>query len=271
MIWETSIKDIKKGTEQQTQSSTSGLKTEFNKKVVAAIPCFNTAESIADVVSNAKKYVDEVIVIDDGSTDKTAEIAEASGALVIRHGINKGYGESIKSCFAAARADKAGILVTIDGDGQHDPNQIPRLLAPLIRNSAALVIGSRFLAKDGNIPAYRKFGINLITFIWNFGAKVKVTDTQSGFRAYNQKIINELNLSENGMSISIEILEKIRKKKLNIQEVPISCSYENNNSVISLKAFRHGFDVAFSTLKIRIKTRSINQTEDADLKVRMNN
>ena len=114
-------------------------------KVVAAIPCFNTERLIADVVSGAKKYADQVIVIDDGSHDGTAGAARAAGALVISHGTNKGYGESIKSCFEAAKANAADILVTLDGDGQHNSDDIPKLVTPILNKEADLVIGSRFL------------------------------------------------------------------------------------------------------------------------------
>jgi glycosyltransferase involved in cell wall biosynthesis len=167
MIWETSIKDIKKGTEQQTQSSTSGLKTEFKKKVMAAIPCFNTAESIADVVSNAKKYVDEVIVIDDGSTDKTAEIARSAGATVICHDKNRGKGAAMKT--AGSQAD-GEIIVFIDGDGQHNPSDIPKLVAPILEGKADYVIGSRYLSesKTSSIPFTRRIANNIASLTISF-------------------------------------------------------------------------------------------------------
>ena len=121
------------------------LSQETRPKVIAAIPCFNTEPFIADVVFKAKRYVDQVIVIDDGSHDNTAEAARAAGALVINHGANRGYGEAIKSCFEAAEANAAEILVILDGDGQHKPDEIPLLLAPILKGEADLIIGSRFL------------------------------------------------------------------------------------------------------------------------------
>jgi glycosyltransferase involved in cell wall biosynthesis len=182
-------------------------------KVVVAIPSFNNEDHIAGVVAKTKKYVDEVIVIDDGSTDMTAEIAVKTGAKVIKHPQNQGYGSALRSCFEAGRSQDTDILVIIDGDGQHNPDEIPQLLSPIMLNEADLVIGSRFIDKKQKMPGYRKFGIGVITFLWNIGSKIKVSDTQSGFRAYNQKMIQAMLISENGMGSSIEILEILRKKK----------------------------------------------------------
>jgi glycosyltransferase involved in cell wall biosynthesis len=229
--------------------------TPIKNKVVAAIPCYNTQGSIGQVVAATQKYVDEVIVIDDGSTDMTAHIAESAGAVVVAHPENRGYGEAIKSCVKAALIHKADILIIIDGDGQHNPDEIPRLLLPLSRGEVDLVIGSRFAGSVQKMPRYRKFGIEFINYLWNFGSKERVSDTQSGFRAYSKKVIEELNFSEKGMGISIEILEDAKRKGFKIKEVPISCSYENNNASFSSKAFWHGFAVAIAVLKIRIKTK----------------
>jgi len=244
-------------------------------KVVAAIPCLNTEPFIAAVVTRAKKYVDQVIVIDDGSTDGTAEAAKAAGATIISHGMNKGYGEATKSCFAAAKANAADVLVTLDGDGQHNPDEIPSVLAPVLNKEADLVIGSRFLqptqpsqptkpsqpsqptkpsqpSQLSVMPPYRAVGIGIITSAWNFGSKTKVSDAQSSFRAYSKKAMDACdNLTEKGMSISVETLEKARRKRAVIKEVPISCKYVP--STLNFGAFRHGFNVARAVVKIRLK------------------
>jgi glycosyltransferase involved in cell wall biosynthesis len=237
------------------KSASSKLDSPLKRgKIVAAIPCYNTQNNISDVITGTKKFVDEVIVINDGSTDETARVAETAGAKVISHKVNKGYGGAIQSCFSAGRDSGADILVIIDGDGQHDPDELPNVLTPISQNKADLVIGSRFIAKGKKMPGYRKLGISLINFLWNFGSKVQVTDTQSGFRGYNKKFLDNIQLSEMGMGISIEILEKARKMEFSIEEVAITCSYESNNSTFSNKAFRHGAGVALSTLKIRFKS-----------------
>ena len=224
-----------------------------NPKIVAAIPCLNTEPWIGDVVSRAGKYVSRVIVIDDGSRDGTVEAATAAGALVVSHGVNRGYGAAIRSCFEAAKEHAADILVIIDGDGQHDPDEIPRLLSPLLRREADIVIGSRFLDGRVRMPPYRRFGINVITWLWNFGSKVKVSDTQSGFRAYGRAAFQGLSLSGNGMGVSIEIIEQARRTGAVIREVPISCFYPPSR--LNLGAARHGLRVALDVPRIRLKGR----------------
>lgn len=220
-------------------------------KVIAAIPYFNTKRFIKDIVSRAREHADQVIAIDDGSHDGTAEAARAAGALVLSHDQNRGYGKAIQSCFEAARANGADVLVILDGDGQHNPDEIPRLLAPVLRGEADVVIGSRFLTSEVNMPRYRKFGISVITWLFNFGSRTKVSDAQSGFRSYSRKVFETLSLSEPGMSVSIETLDKARKGKAVIKEVPISCFYVP--STLNLKATRHGFSVALSVVRIRLK------------------
>jgi UDP-N-acetylglucosamine 3-dehydrogenase len=240
--------------QEESYSTVQSNSVKYHK-IIAAIPCFNTEKTIGDMISKSLLYVSKVIIIDDGSTDKTVEIAKAAGAIVVSHGMNKGYGAAIRSCLAIAKHDDADALVIIDGDGQHNPAEIPLLLNPIIENKADLVIGSRFLTSStpNTMPRYRKFGIRVINFLWNFGSQTKITDTQSGFRAYGKSVMHNLDLKENGMSISIEILEQIKKKKPVIKEIPISCLYDENSSSLNAKSFYHGICVALSVIKIRIK------------------
>ncbi|MFC1903308.1 glycosyltransferase family 2 protein [Chloroflexota bacterium] len=220
-------------------------------KIVAVIPSLNTANTIQGIVSEAKKHVNQVIVIDDGSHDTTAEMARAAGALVKSHLINKGYGEAIKSCFKVAEESDADVLVVLDGDGQHKPEEISYLVTPILQGEADLIIGSRFLGNGIKIPRYRRFGINVITSLFNFGSRTKVTDSQSGFRAYHRNIFETIHLSEKGMSVSIETLEKARRKGAVIKEVPVSCLY--TSSTLGLKAISHGLSVALSVIRLRLK------------------
>lgn len=223
-----------------------------HQKIIATIPCFNTEATIKDVILATKKYVDEVMIIDDGSDDNTAITAKNLGAFVLKHNENKGYGKAIKSCFSAALANNADIIITIDGDGQHDPDDIPRLLDPILRREADVIIGSRFLGSN-DVPSYRKFGISIINNLWNVGADMKLSDSQSGFRVYRKDIVENLNLLENGMAISIEILEQIRNKGVAIGEIPIKCYYKSSS--MNLRSVFHGLGVAASTIKIRLNER----------------
>jgi len=217
--------------------------------VVVGIPAYNEEQFISNVVSKAIKFTDKVVVIDDGSIDNTTKIAETVGALVINHGINKGYSECIRSCFEVANSNNADILVTLDGDGQHNPDEIPEILAPILHGEADVVIGSRFLGTEINIPRYRKFGIHLITFLYNIGSKVKISDAQSGFRAYNRKVINTITITSSGMAASAELIIKIRDEGFTIGEVPISCIYHASSH--NLNPIFHGLNVALAVIRLR--------------------
>lgn len=232
-------------------TKTSLSRPEPEVRTMAAIPAFNEADFIEAIVSRASRHVDEVIVVDDGSTDNTSFVANKAGAIVIRHEANSGVGQANKTCFELARSQAIDVLVTIDGDGQHNPDEIPRLLMPVIENGADLVIGSRFLNGHCHIPRYRKFGINVITFLLNLAFRTKISDSQSCYRAYSKKALSLLTVEEKGFPFSIELLAKARRKGLSIQEVPISCVYHSRSHTIN--PVIHGLKVAVSVLRLRAK------------------
>jgi len=195
--------------------------------VVACIPAYNEENTVASVILETEKYVNRVVVVDDGSTDHTAEIAKRMGALVISHKKNMGYGAALITGFKKALELGADIIITLDADGQHDPNYIPELLRPIIEGEADVVMGSRFLASS-EIPKYREMGIKAITKLSNIVTKLKVTDAQSGFRAYSRRALEEIlpKLTEKGMGLSLQILNIIAKSGLKIVEVPIVIKYD---------------------------------------------
>jgi glycosyltransferase involved in cell wall biosynthesis len=220
-------------------------------KVVAAIPCYNEEAFIGHIVQQAKTYVDEVIVVDDGSHDATAVVAKAAGATVVKHESNRGYGQAIASCFKAAREIDADILVTLDGDSQHTASEIPTVLEPILRGEADLTIGSRFISPDHekNMPAYRKLGIKVITWLLNVGSKTKVSDSQSGFRAYSRYVVDALPVSQKGMGASVEVIARARRAHFTIREVSITCTYHRESS--TMNPLTHGIGVALTTLRCR--------------------
>lgn len=216
--------------------------------IIAAIPAYNEEDTIAKVVVKAYKYVDKVVVVDDGSIDMTADIAERLGALVIRHPRNIGYGAALASCFKEAKRLGADILITLDADGQHDPDDIPKLLNPLLEGSADIVIGSRFIGEVQEIPKYRRAGIKIITKLTEDAARLGIKDAQSGFRAYNRKAIEKLSPTERGMGASIELLVMASENDLRITEIPISIKYKGLEASTQ-NPIVHGLDLLFSILR----------------------
>ena len=216
-------------------------------KIVIGIPAFNEEKNIAGLLIKLKKISQNIIVCDDGSKDLTGKIAENLGAIVIQHKKNLGYGSAIKSIFLKAHEVNADILVTFDADGQHRIEDINTILEPIKKNIADIVIGSRFLNNNQQMPKYRKIGIQTITKLTNVTGGTKITDSQSGFRAYSKKILENIKPTESGMGISTEILIKTQKANYRITEVPITILYEGDTSTHN--PVSHGTSVIFSTLK----------------------
>jgi glycosyltransferase involved in cell wall biosynthesis len=207
------------------QGSVSG-QPKRKPRIVAAIPCLNEERFIGSVVLKTKKFVDSVVVIDDGSCDATADVAAAAGAKVHQHEENRGYGAAIRTALARGRQMRADVLVILDGDGQHNPGDIPSLIGPLIAGEADIAVGSRFLEPGVRPPLYRRLGLRVLTSATNLASGQKVSDSQSGFRAYSAKALKELTLAEDGMSASSEIQFAIGRSGLRVAEAPISVSYE---------------------------------------------
>jgi UDP-N-acetylglucosamine---dolichyl-phosphate N-acetylglucosaminyltransferase len=193
-------------------------------KLAVIIPAYNEEKYISYVIQGAKKHTDNIIVIDDGSKDNTFKIAQENGAKVYRHLVNRGLGGALGTGIKAALLSGADIIITLDADGQHSPNEIPKIIEPIIKNEADMVIGSRFLTRQ-KMPFFRRWGnyfFNLITFflfgLWS-------SDSQSGFRAFNRKAVQSLEVQTNGMEISSEILKEIKINNFKIKEVPIKSIY----------------------------------------------
>ena len=216
-------------------------------KITIGIPAYNEEKNIAKIIVQLKKVADQILVCDDGSTDSTSEIAESLGAIVIKHPKNLGYGSAIRSIFLKSREINAEVLVTIDADGQHKIEDVKKVIKPIVDGQADISIGSRFLEEGDNAPKYRKLGINIITKVTNSSLSEKITDAQSGFRAYNNKVLQSLTPSDSGMGISTEILIKSSNLGLKIAEVPTEIQYEGETS--SQNPVSHGTEVLMSTLK----------------------
>lgn len=215
--------------------------------ILIGIPAFNEEKNIAGIVTRLIQQGYSVLVCNDGSTDLTGVIAEKMGAIVVNHPKNLGYGAGIRSIFLKAKEMDCDVLVTFDADGQHRIEDIPIVLEPILKKNTDLVIGSRFLNNDTNIPAYRKFGIKTITTLTNISTEKKITDSQSGFRAYSKKVLSDMIPSDYGMGVSTEILIKANNKGYRITEVPITVLYEGDTS--THHPVSHGISVILSTMK----------------------
>ncbi len=193
-------------------------------KIIAVIPAFNEATHVGAVVSRARPFVDRVVAVDDGSADGTSEAAARVGATVLRHAVNRGLGAALGTGFAAARRLGADAVVTLDADGQHEPEEIPRF-AEALREGADVVIGSRLLGNCAPMPWHRvaanRLG-NLATAVL-YGAWV--TDSQSGFRALSRRALDAIHVQSDRMEVSSEIVAEARRHGLRLREIPIRAIY----------------------------------------------
>ncbi len=193
--------------------------------ITAIIPALNEEISIGSIVLETKKHVDRVIVVDDGSTDRTAEVAQLAGADVIRHHKNMGKGEALKTGFNLAGQNGTDVIITIDADGQHNPEDIPKLIMPILTKDADIVIGSRYL--NGNcIPLYRRIGQKVLDHVTNLNSGINIVDTQSGFRAFGRQTLPSFKFKHNGFSIESEMLADAADAKFKIKEVDIGVRYD---------------------------------------------
>jgi glycosyltransferase involved in cell wall biosynthesis len=232
-------------------TTNASSETQVSKKILIVVPAYNEEGSIGEVIQKVRATYPEVLVYDDGSTDETANIAEKNGAMVIRNSRNRGYGRALNTLFQHALVMNVDIVVTIDSDGQHDPNQIPNLIQPLLDNRADVVIGSRFLTDDDklNVPKYRQFGIKTITKFAQAGCFDRITDATSGFRAYSTNSLKKLHLTENGMAIATEILLKADQCNLRLLEVPITTTRYDIKDSVTHGPIKLGWSVISHVLK----------------------
>ena len=210
-------------------------------KILVAIPAFNEGTTIASVVLKARQFATEVIVVDDGSEDDTAETAALAGAHVIQHAHNLGKGVAIRSAWLYARERAPEAFVLLDGDHQHNPNDIPRLVETILSGKSDVVIGVRW-GKTSGMPMYRRLGKRALDYATAVSAKNGLlTDSQSGYRAFSVQALTSLEPTENGLAIESQLLLEAQEKDLRIVEVNIDSRYDLDGSTISPS--RHGSSV----------------------------
>lgn len=224
--------------------------------VFAVIPAFNEERFIASVVFKTTDFVDHVIVVDDGSTDGTAEMAGKAGAIVLSLPHNSGKAAALSLGFSHALAHGSNAIVTIDGDSQHNPAEIPAVVEPILTGQADVVVGSRFLLDQTrrSIPRWRKFGQRALNLATNTFSGVKITDTQSGFRAFSPAAAEALRLNSVGLSVESEMQFLFGPAGLKIMEVPVSARYEDGNK---RNPVVHGLEVVDAILSLVARRRPL--------------
>jgi glycosyltransferase involved in cell wall biosynthesis len=215
--------------------------------VVVGIPAFNEEGAIAKVIVRSQRYASKVLVVDDGSIDDTALIAKSLHAIVIRHEKNLGKGAGIRDCFEWAKQNGADILVTLDADGQHDPSKIALLIDTLETRQADVVIASR-MSKPNGMSRHRWAGARALDYATQVRADERVVDTQSGFRAYSRKAIENIVPAELGMGVDSELIMKANNAGMRIVEVPVAAAYTGLDTS-TYNPLMHALDVFFSMIK----------------------
>lgn len=216
-------------------------------KVVVGIPAFNEEGTIAKVIVRSQRYANKVLVVDDGSSDDTGLIAKSLGATVVRHEKNLGKGAGLRDCFEWAKGNGADVLVTLDGDGQHDPSKIPLLVDALEMGDADVVIASR-TARPSDMSRHRWAGARMLDLATQVKIGNRFVDSQSGFRAYSRRAIDNLVVAEFGMGVDSELIMKANRAGMRIVEVPVAAAYSGLDSSTH-NPLMHAFDVLFSVLK----------------------
>jgi glycosyltransferase involved in cell wall biosynthesis len=217
--------------------------TKTEGRSIVIIPCYNEEATIASIIARAKHFVNEVLVIDDGSNDHTASIARDTGATVITHKTNQGKSAGIKTGFKYALNNNYDYIITLDGDAQHNPSEIPLLLNNLKNNGHDITLGVRY-GDNTEMPLWRKLGKRVLDYTTSFGNGGLVTDSQCGYRAFNKRAVENILPRLTGRSFSVESEQLIRAYEtgLKMESQRISCRYKYLNTSTKTPA-SHGISV----------------------------
>jgi glycosyltransferase involved in cell wall biosynthesis len=225
-------------------------------KAIVGIPAFNEQDRIADVVRGALPRAAAVVVVDDGSRDLTARNALNAGAMVIRHMHNAGKGAAVATLFRYAVEQGADALVLIDGDGQHDPDEIRDVVAPVLAGGADVVVGSRFLTRRSDTPLHRMLGQRAFNVMTALASGVPCTDSQSGFRAFSRRALCAMRIAETTFSVECEQQFECALRGLRLIEVPISCRYDLPEK---RNAYGQGVEVLSRLCAMSVRRRVLRQ------------
>lgn len=228
-------------------ASPSNVTVVAPPKIIAIIPAYNEERFIGSVVLQVRQYVSHVIVVDDGSTDNTAQVAEVAGAQVYRQEQNSGKGSALTSGFRLASLHTPDAVVTIDADGQHCAEELPRMAQPILDRQADIVIGSRYLQNTSQVPRHRVMGHRVFNLLTTTASGVSASDSQSGYRAFSPRALQFLDFNSAGFSVESEMQFIAHENHLRLIEVPITIRYPDKpkRPVVS-----HGLSVLNGLLRI---------------------
>ena len=231
------------------------------KKVVGVMPAYNAANTLEKTYNDIpKEYVDEIILVDDFSKDKTVEIARKLNIdKIIVHEKNKGYGGNQKTCYRTALKTNADIIVMVHPDYQYDPKKIPEIIKPIQDDRADVVYGSRMLirgdAKKGGMPWWKIIGNRALTIYFQLFLKMKITDAATGYIAYSRKVLETIPFmrNSNGMTFDEEAMIQIVSKKFRIVEIPIPTRYEDTSSSTTFPTcVKYGLKIFWRVIRYKL-------------------
>lgn len=195
-------------------------------RIFIVVPAFHEARSIEAVVCDLRNSYEHVVVVDDGSGDETAATARRSGAIVLRHPVNRGQGAALQTGITFALRNGADCVVTFDADGQHQAADVAKLIAPIVAGECDIVLGSRFLESSASeIPVLRRITLRLAVLFTKVVNRISVTDTHNGLRAFSRRAASRIDLQLDRMAHATELLDQVRESKLPFREVPVHVRY----------------------------------------------
>lgn len=196
-----------------------------SRGIFIIIPAFNEEKRIGKVIKDIEEFVDTIVIVDDGSSDKTSLQVKSKKAVVLRHLFNLGQGAAIQTGLDYAKKMQAKVVITFDADGQFMPSEIPQVIRPILEDKAEVVLGSRFLGRTINIPISRLITLKLGVIFTRIFSGLNLSDTYNGFRALSSSAIRKIKITQNRMAHASEIIDLIKTNNLKFIEVPVTVSY----------------------------------------------
>jgi glycosyltransferase involved in cell wall biosynthesis len=227
--------------------------------VIAVIPAFNESQSIAEIIGEVRKYVTSIVVVDDGSYDKTADIAMSMNVNLVRHGRNMGKGIALKSGIKESLKYNPDIIITLDADAQHDPKDIPKIVRPIQNGDADIVIGSRYGGNSlSEIPVIRGLALSIIEHVNRSLIRTSVKDTQSGYRAYSKSAFGIISkYISTGYGADTELLATAELQGFRIAEVPVTIRYQGLQNTSKKNPVLHGATILSTIFRIAVERRPL--------------